>query len=61
MRRQLRRLGLGHDPRRTFATTDADYVRWTQWIFLQVFGSWYDPDARRPDGGTRVSVRVPAS
>ena len=52
MRRQLRRLGLGHDPRRTFATTDADYVRWTQWIFLQVFGSWYDPDAARPDGGT---------
>ncbi len=52
MRRQLRRLGLGHDPRRTFATTDSDYVRWTQWIFLQIFQSWYDPDAPRPDGGT---------
>ncbi|WP_298456666.1 leucine--tRNA ligase [uncultured Cellulomonas sp.] len=52
MRRQLRRLGLAHDPRRTFATTDGDYVRWTQWIFLQVFASWYDPDAVRPDGGT---------
>jgi leucyl-tRNA synthetase len=51
MRRQLRRLGLGHDPRRTFATTDAEYVRWTQWIFLQVFSSWYDPQAPRPDGG----------
>ncbi|OIQ80706.1 leucine--tRNA ligase [mine drainage metagenome] len=51
MRRQLRRLGLGHDPRRTFATTDSDYVRWTQWIFLQIFNSWYDPDATRPDGG----------
>jgi leucyl-tRNA synthetase len=51
MRRQLRRLGLGHDPRRTFATTDSGYVRWTQWIFLQIFNSWYDPDATRPDGG----------
>ncbi|MBO1750717.1 leucine--tRNA ligase [Actinotalea sp. BY-33] len=52
MRRQLRRLGLAHDPRRTFATTDTDYVRWTQWIFLQVFSSWYDEAAVRPDGGT---------
>ncbi|WP_372595652.1 class I tRNA ligase family protein, partial [Actinotalea sp.] len=51
MRRQLRRLGLGHDSRRTFATTDAEYVRWTQWIFLQIFDSWYDEQAVRPDGG----------
>lgn len=51
MRRQLRRLGLAHDPRRTFATTDSDYVRWTQWIFLQIFDSWYDEEAERPDGG----------
>ncbi|MGH9252283.1 MAG: class I tRNA ligase family protein, partial [Acidimicrobiales bacterium] len=48
MRRQLRRLGLAHDRRRSFATTDPGYVRWTQWIFLQIFGSWYDTDA---DGG----------
>ena len=52
MQRQLRRLGLAHDPRRSFATTDSDYVRWTQWIFLQIFDSWYDADAVRPDGGT---------
>ncbi len=51
MRRQLRRLGLAHDPRRSFATTDSDYVRWTQWIFLQIFNAWYDPEATRPDGG----------
>src|SRR5881394_3460523 len=42
MRRQLRALGLGHDPRRGIATTDVEYYRWTQWIFLQIFGSWYD-------------------
>ena len=47
MRRQLRRLGLAHDPRRSISTTDTDYYRWTQWIFLQLFGSWYDTDADR--------------
>ncbi|MDO4901240.1 leucine--tRNA ligase [Actinomyces sp.] len=50
MRRQLRRLGLSHDSRRSLATIDVDYVRWTQWIFLQVFNSWFDPDAPRRDG-----------
>ena len=47
MRRQLDRLGLGHDKRRGVATTDVDYYRWTQWIFLQIFNSWFDPEARR--------------
>jgi leucyl-tRNA synthetase len=51
MRRQLRRLGLGFDERRTYATIDEDYFRWTQWIFLQIYNSWYDPDAVRADGG----------
>jgi leucyl-tRNA synthetase len=46
-RGQLRRLGLAYDERRSFSTTDPDYYRWTQWIFLQVFGSWYDADAGR--------------
>ena len=44
-RRQLRRLGLGHDRRRGVATTDVDFYRWTQWIFLQIFNSWYDETA----------------
>jgi leucyl-tRNA synthetase len=46
-RRQLRRLGLAHDPRRSIATTDVGYYRWTQWIFLQIFNAWYDADADR--------------
>lgn len=42
MGRQLGRLGLGHDKRRAFATTDPEYYKWTQWIFLQIFNSWFD-------------------
>lgn len=47
MRRQLRALGLGHDPRRGVTTTDVDYYRWTQWIFLRLFDSWYDEERDR--------------
>jgi leucyl-tRNA synthetase len=46
-RTQLRRLGLAYDDRRSLATTDVGYYRWTQWIFLQVFNSWYDPAVRK--------------
>jgi leucyl-tRNA synthetase len=49
-REQIRRLGLSHDRRRSIATTDPEYYRWTQWIFLQIFNSWYDPDKRNPSG-----------
>ncbi|MFE1472416.1 leucine--tRNA ligase [Streptomyces cyaneofuscatus] len=45
MKVQLRRLGLGHDNRRSFATIEAEYYKWTQWIFLQIFNSWYDTEA----------------
>ena len=51
MRRQLRRLGLGHDDRRSVATTDVPFYRWTQWIFLQLFNSWFDPQAPNASGG----------
>lgn len=47
MRRQLRRLGLGHDPRRSVSTTDESFYKWTQWIFLQIHGAWYDTTQNR--------------
>jgi len=43
MTRQLKRLGLSYDWDRCLATTDAGYYRWTQWIFLQLYHSWFDP------------------
>lgn len=46
-KRQLGRLGLGHDSRRSFATTDVDFYKWTQWIFLQIYNAWYDEQAHR--------------
>lgn len=48
-RRQLGRLGLGHDSRRSFSTTDVEFYKWTQWIFLQIYNAWFDPPPTRPD------------
>jgi leucyl-tRNA synthetase len=46
-RRQLGRLGFGHDLRRSFATTDAEFYKWTQWIFLQIYNAWFDTAANK--------------
>ena len=46
-RRQLGRLGLGHDSRRSFSTTDVDYYKWTQWIFLQIYNAWFDKEQNK--------------
>ena len=47
-RRQLKRFGFCYDWSREFGTIDADYYKWTQWIFLKIYHAWFDPDA---DGG----------
>jgi leucyl-tRNA synthetase len=46
-RRQLGRLGFGHDNRRRFATTDVEFYKWTQWIFLQIYNAWFDTAANK--------------
>lgn len=40
---QLKQLGMGYDWDRSFATTDPEYVKWTQWIFKQMYESYFDP------------------
>jgi leucyl-tRNA synthetase len=46
-RRQLGRLGLGHDSRRSFSTTDVGFYKWTQWIFLEIYNAWFDTSSNK--------------
>ncbi len=46
-RRQLKMLGFSYDWQRELATTDPEYFRWTQWIFLVLFDTWFDPESGR--------------
>ena len=59
MKAQMRALGLAHDPRRGPATTDVAYYKWTQWIFLQIYNSWYDEDANRGRPDRPAGAGVP--
>ncbi|MCX7419531.1 MAG: leucine--tRNA ligase, partial [Planctomycetia bacterium] len=62
-KRQLKSLGFSYDWNRELATTDPDYFRWTQWIFLQLFDTWYDASCEwtGPDGVKRIGRGRPIS
>src|SRR5262249_34895753 len=46
-RRQIKMLGFSYDWDREVDTTDPNYVKWTQWIFLQLYDTWYDAEQQR--------------
>ncbi|MEH6763630.1 MAG: class I tRNA ligase family protein [Aequorivita antarctica] len=46
-REQLDKLGFSFDWSREVRTSNPEYYRWTQWIFLQLFDSWYDKDQNK--------------
>ena len=48
-RQQLDRIGFSYDWSREVNTTDPDYVRWTQWIFLQIYNTWFNPATNRAE------------
>ncbi|HUI63723.1 MAG TPA: class I tRNA ligase family protein, partial [Bacteroidota bacterium] len=54
-RRQIKMLGLSYDWAKEIDTTDPVYYRWTQWIFLKIYGSWYD---RRLDRAVPIAQLI---
>lgn len=48
-RAQLQSIGFSYDWEREISTTDPGYFHWTQWIFLRLYGSWFNPATRRAE------------
>lgn len=46
---QLKRIGFSYDWQREINTTEATYYKWTQWIFLQIYNSWLNPETNRAE------------
>ena len=54
-RRQIKSLGFSYDWDREVDTTDPHYVKWTQWIFLQIYDTWYDHDRQEGPADRRTA------
>ena len=48
-RSQLKRIGFSYDWQREINTTDPDYYKWTQWIFLQIYNSWFNSETNKAE------------
>jgi leucyl-tRNA synthetase len=48
-KKQLQRIGFSYDWHREISTTDPAYYKWTQWIFLQIYNSWFNPATNKAE------------
>ncbi len=55
-RRQIRALGFSYDWDREISTADPEYFKWTQWIFIQLFESFYDPALQKARSISELSI-----
>ncbi len=53
-KRQIQSLGFSYDWTRELATTDPDYFQWTQWIFLKLYNSWFNPEKNIAEPISRI-------
>lgn len=58
---QLKRIGFGYDWQREINTTDPGYFKWTQWIFVQLYHSWFNPETNRAEPISTYTGDDPAS
>ncbi len=59
-RRQIKELGLSYDWEKEINTTDPKYYKWTQWIFIRLFNTWFDEDLQkgRPISELKIPEKV---
>src|SRR6266513_669126 len=58
-RNQLKRIGFSYDWQREINTTDPRYYKWTQWIFLQIYNSWFNPATNKAEPISTYSGKNP--
>ncbi|AYV56345.1 leucine--tRNA ligase [Leptospira kmetyi] len=56
-RRQIQMIGLSYDWSRELSTTDPDYYKFTQWIFLKLYQSWFNPELKKAESIEALVVR----
>ena len=45
----MQRIGFSYDWEREISTADPSFYRWTQWIFLQIYNSWFNPESGKAE------------